>query len=972
MKGFKGKGRKIQAALLACMLSMPIAAPALQSITAFAEDSTVQSGTHENLTWRLEDGVLTISGEGDMTSESYSTNGAVYTAVVIEGGITSIPENAFRYNSKITSVEISAPIQTIPDSAFKSCTSLERVVLPDSVELIDMMAFWNCALTEIELPSSLKVIESYAFYGNQMTSIILPEGLETIGFQTFDMAANSDEDPLCFGDVVLPDSVTSICGTSFGDMKSITLGAGLAEISGTFQDLEQLDEIYVSDENPYFEAEDGILYNKGRTALIDAAPTHAFQSDTLTIPDTVQSIQKKIKLECFRAFEVSELNLYLSAVDGVLLNKDRTKVLMYPCGKSDPVFFVPDTVTTICERACSDSKITCVILPESVTTIETYAFYSSAVSTVYTTPGLTNIHQRAFSGLDMEFFEFMAENGTLEKDALDSSRMKTLYLPVGSMMDEEMIEDALYATTAVVYRDAVVGDQTEAAGSCGENLTWALSDGILTICGNGPMEGFSSEEAYPWYGRYYHTVRFSGENIEIGAYAFQNSPRLHSMDLSGVTAAGMRAFANCPYLCYFENDESLSFLGENALQDTHFLKCSEYYVRDGFSVLGHVIIRLEEDAEVVTIPEEISCVMNSAFSESTKLNTLYVPQTGVYYHSRAFLDNTTLEHVRMIGSETDLTLAVFQAAAESCKSVSLMDKAGNVCSGTAIHRENSLLLLANALQSTPFMNGLYDLYCQERIAATECSSEMSDEQLIRILFDSVMNESTYSFIYMEAPYGEYSGDGTEWTLADRLTHQAEGLMILQQGICSSYCMMFDSLITLLREEGISDTIQCLENRGANHEWNVIGLDVGTESERWYYLDGANRVYLFGYEHGILKSSPEMFAYTSDIPENEDGTYTITLYDGTQIRLQGDSLQSGAVCGDVDGNGLVEITDATLTLTIYARQAASLPLTATEAEIAAADVDGDGVVDISDATAILTYYARYAAGLKPSWEHILGV
>lgn len=146
-------------------------------------------------------------------------------------------------------------------------------------------------------------------------------------------------------------------------------------------------------------------------------------------------------------------------------------------------------------------------------------------------------------------------------------------------------------------------------------------------------------------------------------------------------------------------------------------------------------------------------------------------------------------------------------------------------------------------------------------------------------------------------------------------------------------MMFDSLITLLHEEGISDTIQCLENRGANHEWNVIGLDVGTESERWYYLDGANRVYLFGYEHGILKSSTEMFAYTLDVPENEDGTYTVTLYDGTEIHLQGASFLSDAIHGDVDV---------------------------------------DGVVDISDATAILTCYAQYAAGLESSREHILGV
>ena len=80
-----------------------------------------------NLKWHLTDGVLTISGKGEMYDFSLDSSrpwGWVYFGIkriIIGDGVTTIGDYAFRDFRDLTSVTIPNSVTTIGDDAFAGC-----------------------------------------------------------------------------------------------------------------------------------------------------------------------------------------------------------------------------------------------------------------------------------------------------------------------------------------------------------------------------------------------------------------------------------------------------------------------------------------------------------------------------------------------------------------------------------------------------------------------------------------------------------------------------------------------------------------------------------------------------------------------------------------------------------------------------------------------------------------------------------
>ena len=91
----------------------------------------------ENLTWNLNNGVLTISGTGKMDDYNSENSlppwyGKKVTSAVLEEGITDIGDDAFYRCESLTSITLPDSVTEISDTAFNKCSNLILTVSPDS------------------------------------------------------------------------------------------------------------------------------------------------------------------------------------------------------------------------------------------------------------------------------------------------------------------------------------------------------------------------------------------------------------------------------------------------------------------------------------------------------------------------------------------------------------------------------------------------------------------------------------------------------------------------------------------------------------------------------------------------------------------------------------------------------------------------------------------------------------------------
>lgn len=108
-------------------------------------------------------------------------------------------------------------------------------------------------------------------------------------------------------------------------------------------------------------------------------------------------------------------------------------------------------------------------------------------------------------------------------------------------------------------------------GKCGDNVTWSVSNCVLTISGSGDMYDYESASDLPWD---YYKDAIVGLVIEdgvtsIGNYAFSSLGYLMTADISTtVTSIGEFAFAHCYWLYDFTIPDSITTIEMGAFQSS--------------------------------------------------------------------------------------------------------------------------------------------------------------------------------------------------------------------------------------------------------------------------------------------------------------------------------------------------------------------------------------------------------------------
>ena len=447
----------------------------------------------------------------------------------------------FSSASKLPRVELPEGMTAIPEEMFSSCNALTEVVIPSTVTRIEKGAFRSCKkLGNTELPAGLTYIGESAFYYAAMTSVTLPAGVTEIGERSFyNIAAltefNFSESLKTIGDfafygcgkltrIVLPDSVESIGTSAFNrcsSLQEVVFGKGLASIgSMCFNYCHKLERFVVDEANPNFKGVDGVLYNKNVDTLV-----------------------------------------------------------LYPQGRPDASFTMPETVKHIGPYGIYEPQLLqAVTVSPILETIDEFGMAGIALTGVVKLPAtITSIHFKAFQ----------YDDGVTAFELPESC--------------------AAYATVdGVLYDKAVTHLLVYPAGR--PDVSYETPDTVRTV------------GSYAFHScKYLENIRLTGvEKLE--ERAFSTAKALKHIDLANsVQLIDTYACANLSTLTYLTGTGALRAIGANAFSSTGL----EFVTLPAIELLGQYAFSFCKDMKRCVIGSTVQSIYASAFNYCKGMHEAY-------------------------------------------------------------------------------------------------------------------------------------------------------------------------------------------------------------------------------------------------------------------------------------------------------------------------------------------------------------
>ena len=526
------------------------------ALNGYCGDKTGGDGT--NLTWILDEGVLTISGLGAMESYSSSSKQPWYgyrnsiTSIVVEAGVTTLGNN-FAYGSvNATSVSLPGTLTTVGNYVFQSCTSLKAVSFPASVTSLGTNVLYGCSSLEyiiVARTESVTTLTTTSPYTSR--KIYVPYSiLDTYKAATkwSDLASN-----------IYP--YTGSCGTSA--TWTYSPADSTLTISGT-----------------------GEMANYSTNG--STAPWYALKNMITKI--VVEEGVSKIGSYAFYGYTTAR-EVYVPST----ITAWGTSTF-YNCSSSSKFYF-GGTLAQWCgysfgaRASCpiynirnfyiNNEKITELIIPDGVKNIGSYAFSGGNYFTSISLPAsLETVSSEAFDMCNqvptiifrgtqeqwcaISFASFNANPVSLSTGkslTIADTIVTYIYLPdtfpaIGNRAfykNTTLVKISLSSNTTIgtdAFRDctAELELRGNASGVSADGLSWSLVDSVLTISGTGAMTAYTSANAVPWY-PYRSSIReviIEDGVTTVGKYAFNDARKVKKVTLPpSISSIGDYSFQNC-------------------------------------------------------------------------------------------------------------------------------------------------------------------------------------------------------------------------------------------------------------------------------------------------------------------------------------------------------------------------------------------------------------------------------------------
>lgn len=511
----------------------------------------------------------------------------------------------------LTKVKIPDGVEEIGNSVFYACTGLTDVDIAGSVETIGMYAFCSAFPTKGEailtLPNGIKEIQESAFYASNLTEINFPDSLQIIGRGAFVLSDRLTS-------IIIPKSVIKIENGAFSSclrLQNIQLpDSDIQYEDGVFSRCDTLEEVYLPDS-------------------MNVIPDEMFKYDTnleyVYIPESVYSIGA----EAFYRSGIKRIDL-------------------------------PISLELIGDSAFSGTNLAAVVLPKHVTSLgkEAFAMSTDLKSVIFTGEPPENIGEHCFYntgawcyypennqnwtkaiidsyGNSSSWYSYTTDENGHMWPSFDYSYESTCTEDGGLvceclLCDEKRI-DKVYPAKGHDFQNGVCtrcGKQENVQGSCGENLTWKLSDnGLLTISGNGKMDNYDSAKKTPWYDYADQIKEIIVEKgvTSIGNFAFYGLTDIKEITLpKGMEVVGDYAFKGCTSLESVELPKYLWKIGESAFYGCKSLKAMN--MPDTITVMGAYAFKGCESMESLHISNNLYGLNESAFYGCKSLTEIVVPE----------------------------------------------------------------------------------------------------------------------------------------------------------------------------------------------------------------------------------------------------------------------------------------------------------------------------------------------------------
>lgn len=283
--------------------------------------------------------------------------------IIIPNGVKEIYKDTFSKDTYLKEIEFADDLTNIEVNAFSGCTNLKKISKLNNVTKINDYAFNNCrSLEEVNIPDGVTSIGNNAFYNcKSLKEINLPDTVSTIGNYAFAGCESVEK-------FNIPKKVTELSKGLFKgckSLKSMNIDENITSIGDElFTDCSSLEEVY--------------------------------------IPYTIDKINNSIFDNCssLGGIYVDSNNQSYTDLNGILVNKEKTKLILYPEGRTSKTYTVPVGITSFEDSAFAKANnLEKVIFQNGVESLSNEIFYNNTgIKTIEFSDSIGAIGERAFSG----------------------------------------------------------------------------------------------------------------------------------------------------------------------------------------------------------------------------------------------------------------------------------------------------------------------------------------------------------------------------------------------------------------------------------------------------------------------------------------------------------------------------------------------------------------------------------------------